>query len=384
MRMKEKNKKLNAITAAVVCAASVVIVIALVNIVGISSEYQKGETAYESLAEYADIPEDFGLVEFTAASIAEQDQASYENNMGGSSSGDGNAEASPSSGESADPAPSNGASSQSNPNAPEAGSVPGPTNSQTGAASIEREASADTPAEAGPLVIPGVSAAPAASSAPGASASAPGGTGAKGTQAAHKAFIDFDALKKINEDITAWLYIPGTDINYPILHGEDNDYYLNHSADKAENNSGSIFIDAVNSPGFADRNTVIYGHNMKNGAMFAGLHKFEDKEYYEDHPYLYIFTDDDKAVKYEIISAYETPASDQAAYSIEFEDEKAFLDYVGKAIESAPIKPEPEPTAENKAETKFDEDSKIITLSTCVTGEHDQRYILVAVEKQVL
>jgi len=88
--------------------------------------------------------------------------------------------------------------------------------------------------------------------------------------------IDFDALKAINPDIVGWLYCAGTPINYPLVQGSDNDYYLHHLYNRKPNKSGCLFIDFANVPDFTDHNTVIYGHNMKSGAMFAVLEKYKN------------------------------------------------------------------------------------------------------------
>lgn len=102
--------------------------------------------------------------------------------------------------------------------------------------------------------------------------------------------VDFDSLLAINDDIVGWIYCPGTLINYPIVQGADNDYYLTHLIDDSWNENGSIFMDFENSSDFADSNTLIYGHNMKTGAMFAELMNYKTQSFYDAHPYIYIMT----------------------------------------------------------------------------------------------
>ena len=87
--------------------------------------------------------------------------------------------------------------------------------------------------------------------------------------------VDFEALKKINPEIIAWIRIPDTRIDYPVVQGTDNEYYLKHTFKKTEHVAGSIFLDKDNSPDFTNRKTILYGHNMKDGSMFQGLHKYE-------------------------------------------------------------------------------------------------------------
>lgn len=108
--------------------------------------------------------------------------------------------------------------------------------------------------------------------------------------APEKITVDFDALKAMNEDVVAWIYCPGTKINYPVLQAEDNDYYLYRLMDGAENINGSIFMDYRNDSALSDGNTLIYGHHMRSGAMFAALIDYKSQSYYDKHPYIYILT----------------------------------------------------------------------------------------------
>ena len=95
--------------------------------------------------------------------------------------------------------------------------------------------------------------------------------------------VDFDELAKINPDIVGWIYIEGTDINYPVVQGTDNDYYLKHLFDGTYNSSGCIFLDYRCSADFSDRHSIIYGHHMNNKTMFGGLMSFKDQTFYDEH-----------------------------------------------------------------------------------------------------
>ena len=88
--------------------------------------------------------------------------------------------------------------------------------------------------------------------------------------------IDWDYLKSVNEDIVAWIEIEGTNINYPILKDKDV-YYLKHSFDKTYNSNGSIFTTDLLP--FETNETIVYGHNMKNGSMFSNLGNYLDKDF---------------------------------------------------------------------------------------------------------
>jgi len=84
--------------------------------------------------------------------------------------------------------------------------------------------------------------------------------------------IDFEALRAINSNVVGWIVVPGTDISYPIVQGTDNDHYLRRTFAGEQNSSGTIFMDYRNSADFSDRQTILYGHNMRDGSMFAPLH----------------------------------------------------------------------------------------------------------------
>lgn len=103
--------------------------------------------------------------------------------------------------------------------------------------------------------------------------------------------VNFDKLLAEYPDAVGFIYAANTKIQYVIQHGNGNDYYLTHDSEGNTNNNGSIFVEELNSGSFSDNNTIIYGHNMKTGMMFAGLRNYHtDKNYYSAHPYMYIYT----------------------------------------------------------------------------------------------
>ena len=108
--------------------------------------------------------------------------------------------------------------------------------------------------------------------------------------------VDFEALKKINREIIAWIRIPDTGIDYPVVQGADNEYYLKHTFKKTEHVAGSIFLDKDNSPDFSNRKSILYGHNMKDGSMFQGLHKYENEQYLEIHNKVYLYLPDGQSL----------------------------------------------------------------------------------------
>ena len=183
--------------------------------------------------------------------------------------------------------------------------------------------------------------------------------------------VDFDELLKINSDIVGWIYIDDTVVNYPILQSTDNQYYLDRTLYKGYLASGSIFLDYRSSSNFTDSHSISYGHNMKNQTMFGDMDDFEEGEYMEEHPYVYILLPDGQCWKYAIYSAYIADVYDgtfnlhQAAGS----DFDSFIDLtLSKNIYT---------------EEYVDEDvlpdgaDKIITLSTCTEDSDDYRRFVV-------
>ena len=104
--------------------------------------------------------------------------------------------------------------------------------------------------------------------------------------------IDFKALNKINKDIVGWIKISDTNIDYPILRAPESEqsFYLHRDYYKNYLYAGSIYMESYNQPDFSDRNTILYGHNMANGTMFADLHKFEDSDFFSKHKTFKVYT----------------------------------------------------------------------------------------------
>ena len=118
--------------------------------------------------------------------------------------------------------------------------------------------------------------------------------------------IDFAALKQQNPDVCGWITVEGTNINYPVLRSgpdKEDDFYLDHDLTANKKTAGSIYIQRLNSSDFSDSNTVVYGHNMLNGSMFASLKKFRDKGFFDKNSVIYVYTPE-KILKYNIVSAF--------------------------------------------------------------------------------
>lgn len=102
--------------------------------------------------------------------------------------------------------------------------------------------------------------------------------------------IDFNELWLYYPDLVAWLYCPTTNLNYPVVQTDNNQFYVNHLPNGKESAGGSLFVDCTNAWDFSDANTVIYGHDMKDGTMFGYLHNYDNRDYYEKHGNIYLLT----------------------------------------------------------------------------------------------
>lgn len=182
---------------------------------------------------------------------------------------------------------------------------------------------------------------------------------------------DFEELQETNQDIYAWITVPGTLVDYPVLQSEKENYYLNRNLDGSEGYPGCIFTNDCNTKDFSDYNTVLYGHNMKNDSMFGSLHDFESEEFFEENRQIIVYTRG-KRFTYEIYAAVKfSDAYIPAYYSVKtVEGTEDFLEELHEMAEGSSvshIKEDMEVTAEDK----------YITLSTCVGGEKTRRYIIV-------
>lgn len=216
-----------------------------------------------------------------------------------------------------------------------------------------------------------------ASASVSASASASTPSSSSSSEAKNSVYVDpyadalrtmnFTALRKVNSDVLGWILIPGTKISYPIVQGTDNQYYLTHTWKKWTSVVGSIFMEYTNDRDFSDFNTIIYGHRMNNGSMFAGLKYYKTQSYWKSHPTVYI-TDDNGTRKYDIFAAYEVSIKGDT-YRLSFSSDQtkqAYIDYcLNQSVIDTGITP-----------NTWDQ---ILTLSTCTGNGHATRWIVQAV-----
>lgn len=185
--------------------------------------------------------------------------------------------------------------------------------------------------------------------------------------------VDITAMQENeNPDIYAWITVPGTQIDYPVLqHPKQLDYYLDHNVDRSSGYPGCIYSQYVNSLEWDDPNTVLYGHNMKNGSMFAGLHLYEDPDFLEENPYVYIFTQRYVRV-YHIFGAYEYD-NRHLLLTGDMWDAEVFADYLEE------IKGLDGMRDNFLTDVPVSAKDKVLTLETCVSHKPERRYIVQAV-----
>lgn len=173
--------------------------------------------------------------------------------------------------------------------------------------------------------------------------------------------VDFDALRENGPDIIGWLTLPDTAINYPVTQTEDNEYYLHHLYDGTYNKTGCLFADYENKEDFSDRNTIIYGHNMRDGSMFATLNEYNEQSYFDGHPQMYLATPGGGYVV-EIFTAFvakpSESGSDTSPWRLSFKDDGAYTTWLSEMAGRSVIETDVTVTSSDK----------VLTLSTCTPG----------------
>lgn len=188
--------------------------------------------------------------------------------------------------------------------------------------------------------------------------------------------VDFDALWETNTDICAWIRVPGTQVDYPVLRREEavnpyDDYYLQHTVEGTDGLPGAIYMEPCNAADFCNGNTVLYGHNMKNGTMFGSLHEFEKDAFFNEWEYVYVAAPE-KTFVYRIYAAV-TYSNLHIMGNYDFtaaEGLESFVDSLEQNRDMADLFRESARPAAG---------DRLLTLSTCVKGEDDKRFLVVAV-----
>lgn len=187
--------------------------------------------------------------------------------------------------------------------------------------------------------------------------------------------VNFDELMKMNPDTIGWIrfHPEPSQISYPIVKGKDNSEYLKKTFSANENTLGAIFLNVDNNADFMDKNTIIYGHRMKDGSMFRHLQDYEEKSFWESNPYFYIYTPDGREITYHIYSAGQVEDTSDT-YLTSFESEEAYQSFLNMTKEASLYDTGVELNAQ----------SAIVTLSTCTSASDNHRFVVRGVkEKEV-
>lgn len=173
-------------------------------------------------------------------------------------------------------------------------------------------------------------------------------------------------IKKENEQIVAWIYVPDCDINFPVMQTNDNKYYLKHTSNGEYNERGAIFLDCEANSSFTDNNSIIYGHSVEGGGMFTLIKNFSDESFFGEHPYFYLLTPNANYVC--DIFAFSKTSQSSVYYTTSFGD---FKDSVVQEMK------------ENALYTNdLEVDASMVTLSTCDLDygfNSDRRLVLSAI-----
>ena len=182
--------------------------------------------------------------------------------------------------------------------------------------------------------------------------------------------VDFESLRESGPDIIGWLNLPDTVINYPVTQADDNEYYLHHLYDGTYNKVGCLFADYENKADFSDRNTIIYGHNMRDGSMFAVLNEYDEQSYFDTHKQMYLVTPEGGYLC-EIFAAFvakpSESGSDTSPWRLSWKDDGAYTTWLTAMAERSVVETDVTVTSSDK----------VLTLSTCTPGGAS-RFIVMA------
>lgn len=176
--------------------------------------------------------------------------------------------------------------------------------------------------------------------------------------------IDYDALKTTNKEYIGWIYIPDTNINYPMVIAKDNNKYLKRSFNGRYYIGGTIFMDYRNTGDFTDLHSIIYGHLLKNHTMFYQVSQYRKQDFFKAHPYIYIYLKD-KCYKYEVFSFYQTTTSGDV-YRFSFDSVADYDKWTASINKQSRF----------KSGTDLESGQRTITLSTCVDANSNKRWVL--------
>lgn len=185
--------------------------------------------------------------------------------------------------------------------------------------------------------------------------------------------VNFDELLAINPDTIGWIrFSPEpSQISYPIVQGDDNSTYLKKTFSANENTLGAIFLNVDNQADFSDRNSIIYGHRMKDGSMFRHLQDYEEKSFWEANPYFYIYTPDGREITYHIYSVGVVEDTSDTYLTV-FHTDEEYQTFLTMTKEVAAYDTGVEVTTEDT----------IVTLSTCTSASDNHRFVVRGVKEE--
>ena len=179
--------------------------------------------------------------------------------------------------------------------------------------------------------------------------------------------VDFEALQAQCGDVIGWLYCEDTVINYPIVQSSDNSYYLHRMLDGSYSANGTVFMDYLCMPDFSGGNSILYGHNMRDGSMFHSLLEYGKQDYYDEHPVLYLLTPEQNYTV-RLFAGLTAPA-DGWPYVVEFASDAEKAEYLQTAVDASNFRALVTPSAEDR----------ILTLSTCSYTYDNARYLVMGI-----
>jgi len=175
--------------------------------------------------------------------------------------------------------------------------------------------------------------------------------------------INWKSLKHKNEDCIAWLQLPCIDISYPVMQTEDNDFYLHRDMNKEDLFAGSLFADYHNNKNFKDFNTIIYGHNMRDGTMFGKVKDMNDQSVIDKCPYFWIYTPDTDILCH--IFSWHIAGTSSSTYTVQFKDAQSHQKWIDEMKSASEI----------KTSAEVEETDRVVTLSTCYSDTGHRRVV---------
>lgn len=194
------------------------------------------------------------------------------------------------------------------------------------------------------------------------------------TEEKSEKMLKLEELQKENNEIIGWLEIEGTNINYPVLQGTDNEFYMKNNYKKEKSKNGSIFLDKSYNWDIPSSNLLLYGHNNKNGTMFQDLLKYKNEDFYKEHTKIKFTTNTEDSI-YEIMSVFYSRVyykSEQNVfryyYFVNANNEQEYNDFVNNAKKSS--------IYDTGVNANYGD--QLLTLSTCEYSQEDGRFVVVA------